>query len=246
MKNYLLGIRENVERQMLNDCMRMIFGERVDADVNADDYEMQTISAELEKAFSNLPISMATLIGMAVQKNRGKIEFDPCYKFRDGILPFSSLKYDSTYGVYGCFGNRVDPTFGDEFIYLEREMTQDELNELYIYLQGDDDKKIPYLNAIYDTLTTHDGFGIGYGHGLQVYEDNVVPITEHEQVLDHVVYGFYITDNGSKVAVSVKSHEDTEVQHELLRDFSADEVKSLYNLFVRTFYAADINNQLAD
>lgn len=245
MKNYLLGIRENLERKMLNDCMRMIFGERVDADVNAEDYEMQTISNELEKTFSNLPISMATLIGMAVQKNGGKIEFDPCYKFREGVFPFTSLKYDSTYGVYGCFGNRVDPTFGDEFIYIDREMTQDELNELYIYLQGDDDKKAPYLNAIYDTLTTHQGFGIGYGKGLQIYDNNVAELKYRGDTLAHVVYCFYITDNG-KVAVSTKSSVNDEVQHELLRDFSLDEVKCLFNMFIKHWYSTDVTNQLAD
>ena len=245
MKNYLLGIRENLERQMLNDCMRMIFGERVDADVNADDYEMQTISAELEKAFSNLPISMATLIGMAVQKNGGKIEFDPYYSFREGILPFTSLKYDSTYGVYGCFGNMVDPTFDEEFIYLERELTTEELNELYIYLKGDLKAKMPYLNAIYTLITTQDGFGIGYGKGLQIYYDNVVELKYSGDTLAHLVYGFYVTDNG-KVAVSVKSSVDDEVQHELLRDFSLDEVKSLFNVFIKHWYSTDVNKQICD
>lgn len=245
MKNYLLGIREKLERQMLNDCMHLIFGERVDAEVNAKDYVMKEVSAELEKAFSNLPISMATLIGMAVQRNGGKIEFDPCYKFREGVLPFSSLKYDSTYGVYGCFGNRIDPTFNEEFIYLERELTTEELNELYIYLQWDDNKKVPYLNAIYDTLTTHQGFGIGYGKGLQIYDNNVVELKHYGDTLAHVVYGFYITDNG-KVAVSTKSSVDNEVQHELLRDFSLDEVKCLFNVFIKHWYSTDVNKQICD
>lgn len=245
MKNYLLGIRENLERQMLNDCMRMIFGERVDAEVNAKDYQMKEVSAELEKAFSNLPISMATLIGMAVQKNGGKIEFDPCYKFREGVLPFTSLKYDSTYGVYGCFGNMVDPTFDEEFIYLERELTTEELNELYIYLKGDLKAKMPYLNAIYTLITTQDGFGIGYGKGLQIYYDNVVELKYRGDTLAHLVYGFYVTDNG-KVAVSVKSSVDDEVQHELLRDFSLDEVKSLFNVFIKHWYSTDVNKQICD
>lgn len=245
MKNYLLGIRENLERQMLNDCMRMIFGERVDAEVNAKDYQMKEVSAELEKAFSNLPISMATLIGMAVQKNGGKIEFDPYYSFREGILPFTSLKYDSTYGVYGCFGNMVDPTFDEEFIYLERELTTEELNELYIYLKGDLKAKMSYLNAIYTLITTQDGFGIGYGKGLQIYYDNVVELKYSGDTLAHLVYGFYVTDNG-KVAVSVKSSVDDEVQHELLRDFSLDEVKSLFNVFIKHWYSTDVNKQICD
>lgn len=245
MKNYLLGIRENLERQMLNDCMRTIFGDRVEAEVNAEDYEMQTISNELKKAFANLPISMSTLIGMAVQKHGGKIEFDPCYKFREGVLPFTSLKYDSTYGVYGCFGNMVDPTFGDEFIYLERELTTEELNELCVYLKGDLKAKMPYLNAIYTLITTEDGFGIGYGKGLQIYDDNVVELKHYGDTLAHVVYNFYITDNG-KVAVSTKSSVDNDIQDELLRDFSLDEVKSLFNVFIKHWYSTDVNKQICD
>lgn len=245
MKDYLSGIRENLERKMLNDCMRMIFGERVEAEVNAKDYEMKEVFDELKKAFSNLPITMTTLIGMAVQKNGGKIEFDPCYKFREGVLPFTSLKYDSTYGVYGCFGNRVDPTFGDEFIYLERELTTEELNELCLYLKGDLQAKMPYLNAIYTLITTQDGFGIGYGKGLQIYDNNVVELKYRGETLAHVIYGFYITDNG-KVAVSNKSSVDDEVQHELLRDFSLDEVKTLFNVFIKHWYSTDVNNQICD
>lgn len=243
MKNYLLDIREDLERKMLNDCMRMIFGERVESEVNS--YEMKEVSAELQKAFANLPISMSTLIGMAVQKHGGKIEFDPCYKFREGVLPFTSLKYDSTYGVYGCFGNKVDPTFGDEFIYLERELTIEELNELCLYLKGDLKAKMPYLNAIYTLITTQDGFGIGYAKGLQIYYDNVVELKYSGDTLAHVVYGFYITENG-KVAVSTKSSVDDEVQHELLRDFSLDEVKSLFNVFIKHWYSTDVNKQICD
>ena len=245
MKDYISNLRNEVETTMLNDCMRTIFGDRVESEVNAEDYEMQTISNELKKAFANLPISMATLIGMAVQKNGGKIEFDPCYKFRDGVLPFTSLKYDSTYGVYGCFGNQFDPTFNEEFIYLERELTTEELNELCLYLKGDMQAKMPYLNAIYTLMTTQEGFGIGYAKGLQIYYDNVVELKYRGETLAHVIYGFYITDNG-KVAVSNKSSVDDEVQHELLRDFSLDEVKSLFNVFIKHWYSTDVNKQICD
>lgn len=245
MKDYISNLRNEVETTMLNDCMRTIFGDRVEAEVNAEDYEMQTISNELKKAFANLPISMSTLIGMAVQKHGGKIEFDPCYKFREGVLPFTSLKYDSTYGVYGCFGNRVDPTFGNEFIYIEREMTTDELDKLCIYLQGDDLKKAPYLNTIYELISSHEGHGVGYENAFNIYYNNVVELQRGDETLAHVVVDFYITDNG-KVAVSTKCVYDDEYQHDLLRDFSLDEVKRLFDLFINLWYSTDENKQIRD
>lgn len=242
MKNYVSGVMEHAKKTFVHEGMRVIFGCRANEEVNDSDPQMGEIKSILEGTFANLPLDIPTLIGIALRRNGHEIKFDRPYHWRDGVSPIVSLEFDDTYGAFARFAER-DPVIGDEFFYLDREMNTAELNELYCYLRGDDEKKIPYLNSIFYEISTHKG--IGYGNGIDIADNNVVLLHDGDELLAHKVLGFYITTN-NKVAVITQSSHDNEMQYELLRDFPLDEIKVLYDLFLRSWYSVDDYRQITD
>lgn len=222
--NPIRDIRNNFVEKMTETAMTEIFGKGYDNNTNND--EVNNLLTYFKNVFENAPINIETYLNLLVKKY-GSIRINRTLNIGTHKVFCTSLEVDDEYGAYLRFAKCEQP-FQDEFVYVSHEMTRDQIENLYHYVCGnlDNNPKMPYINAIKLALSDNKDFDFD--------TDTTLILQFCGFPMMHELFTIYVNSD-DVICLTTRVNDETECDP--LMDFSLDEIKAIYDVFVQQRFA---------